>query len=150
MRFGDEALGVAEWVVGTITADAEIQALLGVTTALAAAARTWDSVAPEGTPFPFIIFQIGDGTDWNPVGLGDRLMVTFPVTVRATDKAESYAATAPIARRLYALLTGNHNAPVSQGGLILTGRRATAIQYPEQVNGIEYRHIGGLFSIITQ
>lgn len=150
MRLGDEAVGVAEWLTATITQDAAMQAALGVPDAAGAQARVWDGIAPVATPYPFITFTIGDGQDWNPVGSGDRVMTAFSITVKGTDKGESYAPMSALAKRLYTLLTGNHNAAIAQGGTILTGRRTQAIQYPEQANGIEYRHIGGTFSIITQ
>lgn len=150
MRYGDEGLAVATWLVQVISEDPGIQDALGVTDQAGALKRVWEGTAPEGTPFPFITFQVGEPQDWNPVGPSGRVFSAVPVTVKGTDEATSYAALSPIAQRLYALLVGNHNTLLTQGGLILTGHRDSGIQYPEQVNGVQYRHLGGLFQIITQ
>ena len=52
-------------------------------------------------------------------------------------------------RRLYALLHGNHNAPVADGGTILTGTRTGGLSYPEDASGVPYHHTGGLYTVFV-
>lgn len=150
MRFGDESQAIGEWVTSKLGADAALAALLGLHGHEVSRDRIWDSVAPEGTPAPWIVFQVGDWADVGVIGPDPRLMVSATLSVKAIDQAESYTRIQPIARRLVAVLHGTHNAAVSNGGLILTCLRQHGVQYPETGAGQPYRHLGAVYEVITQ
>jgi hypothetical protein len=149
MRYGDESEAIGEWLVAKITADAVLPGLMALGTDTITD-RVYDSVAQEGSRFPVITFQVGDWDDVRAVGPDPRLFVTASVQVKAIDQAETYGRIRPIARRLVAILNGSHNTTVSDGGIILTCLRRRGVKYPEQGNGLQYRHLGAVYEITTQ
>lgn len=146
MRHGDEQAQVLEWAYATLSADATLAGLLGVAVG-ALQGRVWPDTAPAGTQAPWIVYSAAEGLDTGPVGPGHRLLTTVPLNVRVVTEGDDPGAGAPIARRIYDLLQGNHNTAVSDGGLVLTCQRTTALSYPEDAGGIRYRHTGGLYAV---
>lgn len=146
MRHGDEDAQVAEWLYLTLAQDEELAAAVGVPLE-ALPDRVWPDVAPAGTPTPWVVYSFSDGIDYPGLGGGPRIMTTATVNVRAVTEGQDPGAAAAIQRRLYDLLVGNHNVALTGGGMILTGRRAQVLSYPETAAGIEYRHTGGLFTV---
>lgn len=145
-RYGDEGVQALEWAYGVLSADAELAELLDVPLN-ELPDRVWEGVAPAGTTSPWIILTTGEAQDVNVVGAYPRLMSRAPLTVKAVGQVSSYSPLAPIARRLYAALHGVTNAAVAEGGRIVTVQRQNGVQYPEQVQGIQYRHLGHLLQV---
>jgi hypothetical protein len=148
-------LTVADWVTDTLVGDSMpvtgLQALLGGSQA-SAAGRVWEGVAPEGTPYPFLTFTVGEIRVVGGVGLVE-IMARIPLTLKAVTQGESYAPLVPLVNRAVALISGQANIPtVTPGiaGLVLTCERIGGIQYPERDGGIEYRHLGGLYEVLAQ
>jgi hypothetical protein len=144
MRHGDEQAQVMEWVYATLSEDPILAGLAGVQPA-ELPTRVWPDVAPADTQAPWLVYSVGEALDTLPVGPHSRIHATVPVNVRWITLAERSSTAAPAARRLYALLHGARSEPVADGGFILTCRRTTALSYPEDAGGIQYRHTGGLF-----
>lgn len=145
-RYGDEQVQALEWAYAACTGSQALADAVGVTLANLPA-QVWEGAAPAEATGTLVILSASDPRDLNGVGDVDRLMAAVPLTVRATQQARSYDGLAPVARALYTLLHGVTNAPVANGGVILTCRREAGIQYPETVEGVQYRHLGHQFRV---
>lgn len=145
-RAGDELAQVAEWVYGLLSTDAALAEALGVPLS-ALPGRVWPDVAPSGTAAPWVVFSATDALDVLGIGAAARVFTAAALNVRVVTIGRDPGAASPAARRLYALLHGNHNAPLVGGGTILTCRRTEALNYGETAGGIDYRHTGGLFAV---
>jgi hypothetical protein len=146
VRHGDEQAQVLEWAYGVLSADAALAAALGVAVG-DLPGRVWPDVAPQDTPTPWVVYSAQEALDVLAVGPGARLVTTVPLNVRVVWRTDDPGQTGPAVRRIYALLHGNHNTPVSNGGLILTARRTTVLDYPDDTSGLRYRHTGGLYEV---
>lgn len=144
MRHGDEQAQVLEWAYATLTGDQALADALGVPLE-AMPDRTYPDVAPGGTPSPWVVYAAGEALDMGGLGPHRRAYTTVPLNVRVVWQTEDPGTPAPAARRLYELLHGVQNVPLADGGTILTVTRTTALSYPEDAGGIQYRHTGGLF-----
>lgn len=144
---GLEGISVVRWVWTTLTTDPTLQGLLGGTQA-SAEARVWEGVAPEGTGTPWVVFTVVEPRDVKVVGLA-QVFAMVQVQVKVVGKATSYGPLLPVYQRVHELLDGKTNQVVVDG-VVLTSERVSGIQFPERVNGIEYRHLGGLYETHTQ
>lgn len=145
-RIGDEGLQAMEWAYATLTADAGLAAALGVPVA-DLDDRVWADVAPPGISGTIVTITATDPTDTNAVGPGPRIHSRVTMTVKAIVEGQAYDPAAPVARAIYAALHGNPNAPVADGGTVLTCQRQTGVMFPEDANGTHYRHVGHLFRV---
>lgn len=146
MRHGDEQAQALEWAYGVLSTDQELADLLGVPlTGLPD--RVWAETAPSGTPAPWVVVSASQGLDRLGLGTVPRLGSVVPLNVRSVWQTRDPGAGAAVARRLYALLHGATNVPLADGGTILTVRRTTSLDYPEDAGGIQYRHTGGLYQV---
>jgi len=143
---GLEAITVARWVYATLTADPELQGILGGPEK--AAQRVVEGTY-GGTESLWITFTVLDPVDVKGVGLA-HLMSVVQVQVKVVAKATSYNAVIPAYQRVHELLEGRTHQEPAAGGLILTAQRVSGVKYPERVSGIEYRHLGGLYETETQ
>lgn len=144
MRHGDEQAQVLEWAYATLTTDQALADALGWNLERMPD-QAHPDVAPAGTASPWLVYSAGEAVDAGVLGPHARTFVTVPLNVRIIWETEDPGQPAPAARRLYALLHGAQNAPVTDGGTILTVRRTVALSYGEDAGGIQYRHTGGLF-----
>lgn len=147
MSAGLEGLTVSGWVYTRITTDAAVQAALGGSLA-AAQARVWEGVAPDGTAEPYVTFTVQDPLDVKVVGLV-QVMATVRFQVRVTAEGASYDAVKDAYAAVHAALEAQTNQQTPDG-LVLTCGRVSGYQFPERVNGIEYRHLGGLYETQAQ
>lgn len=146
MRLGDEGVQAMEWLYATITGSQDVADSLGV--ALEALPdRVWPDPAPGGTVAPFIVFSVSESLDALAVGPQPRIFTTVPAIVKVLDEARDYSGAAPVARALYAALVAQPPTPLAEGGHMLSATRTGGVQYPEQADGIEYRHLGHLLSV---
>lgn len=88
-------MDAATWIFNTLTNDAAISAKVG--------ARIYRDVAPEGTAFPFVVYQQVSKT---PVynAFYDRLMFNERWQVKAVDKGNLYSNIEPVASQIITLL----------------------------------------------
>jgi hypothetical protein len=149
--FGDEGLTVMEWAYQRLTTDATLAGVLQCANLAELTQRVWEAPAPDTAGYPFVTLQVGTPTELaQPIGPGPSTLVAVPLQVKAVDRAETYARIRPVARRLAELLQGNHNWSAGSGGLVLTSIRSEVVQYPESGSGIEYRHLGAVWTVQAQ
>lgn len=145
MRYGDEGLQAMEWAYTTLTGSQALATALGV--ALGDLDdRVWADVAPpvSGT---VVVINAADPVDVNAVGPGDRIHSRVTMTVKVIVEGRAYDPAAAPARVIYDLLHGALNVPLADGGLMLTARRMAGVMFPEEAQGIQYRHLGHLFQV---
>lgn len=114
---------------------------------LAAGAVAYKNVAPQGAPYPRIIWSLLSGRDINGAG-GVRVMTAPLFTVKTIDKEGNYAAQSALYDRVDLLLTTTRN--VQFDNVLIQGCvRQQGIEMPEVVENVQYNHIGGIYQIWT-
>lgn len=143
---GIEGITVARWVWSTLTNDTALQDLLGGPQGIQGRVKegTYDGAADT-----WVVYTLLEPQDVKGVGL-IHVMSRVQFQVKVVGKGASYTPLVPIYQRVHELLEGRTNQEPAQGGLILTAERVSGVQFPERANGIEYRHLGGLYETLTQ
>lgn len=143
---GIEGITVSRWIVQHLSADPDLQARAGGQAALQE--RIAEGTYAGSAPW-WIVFTILEPQDVKGVGMV-QIMSRVQFQVKAVTKGASYAPIVPIYQRVNTLLEAQQDQEPALGGLILTCERVSGVQYPERTDGIEYRHLGGLYEALTQ
>jgi len=134
-----ETVAIDKWLYSLLSTDAT---LLG-----AAPGGVHADAAPRGTAFPLVIIALQDATDGMSFN-GTRILVRATYQVKVVGQGASYSALDTAAGRIDALL---HRASGSvSGGVIYSCVRVEPFRYREDLDGIEYRHLGGFYEIQVQ
>lgn len=142
---GLEGITVARWVYTTLSTDPTLQGLLGG----ADATNRIKEGTYSGTAPVWVVYTILPPVDVKGVGM-TQLASAVQVQVKVVGTGSSYTPLIPVYQRVHALLESRTNQEPAQGGIILNAQRVSGVQYPERTNGIEYRHLGGLYETLTQ
>lgn len=133
----------ANWIYGTLTADATIAGIVGT--------RVYRDFAPQGAAMPAIIYQFQSSEDLNTAGV-NRIFTAHTVIVKAVDSTGSYGGNlATLAGRIDALMH-NVNARVTVGadsGYVWAWR-IRPFNLAEVSDGVQYRHFGGVYRVHAQ
>lgn len=147
-RMADISIAMQEWLVAALTGSQELADALQVElTDLPA--RIWDSTPPPEIPLPYISIVVTEPADVNTVPTIE-VMARAECTVKLVDEAESYEEIQAPAKAVHVALQGKTNVPLNGGGTMLSCRRLRVVAYPEQTEGIEYRHLGGTYEVYAQ
>lgn len=145
-RSGDEQQQVREWVFTRLSGDGLLAAAVGVDLA-DLPDHLWPDVAPADVEGRWIVYSAEASFPVQPLGPWDRLYVPVPLNIRCIARADDTSWAYAAIRRIHELLQGNWNHPGYGGAMILTGQRQSGLDYPEQAQGIRYRHVGGIYTI---
>lgn len=137
---GIEQDAAAQWIFSTLHGDATLQAL--VTGGL----DVYEGVAPEGSAFPSIVFQILSGRDVMVTG-AIRIWTELVVLVKVIGKQSSFAALAPIVARIDQLL--HKGSGTTSDGQTWGSIREQPFRLAEVENGIQYQSSGGLYRLFV-
>lgn len=130
---------------GRMAGDTTLNGLLGVP-ATGYAKNIYHQQAPAGAQFPYVIFQKQSGVPTEAMG-DPAAMDTDVWMVKAIDRGPSADQAESAASRITALL---NDAPLSiSGNTLLYLRRQSDVEYPEEVDGQMYHHVGSLFRLVT-
>lgn len=144
---GLEGITVLRWAVSRLTGDPTLQGLLG---GPQEAARRVVEGAYAGDASLWVTLTIlPDFQDVKGVGMV-QIMSRVQFQMKVVGRGTSYAPLIPVYQRAHELLEAAVAQEPAQGGVILTAERVSGVQYPERANGIEYRHLGGLYEALTQ
>lgn len=103
--------------------------------------RVYSGIAPSGATYPLIVFQIqSPGSDLIVVG-GNRVWAEPLVLARVIGKTGSWTTIAATADAIDAAL---HN---TSGGVVAWCKRESPFSLVELTNGVQYRHLGGLYRL---
>jgi len=128
-----ELLTIKAWLKGLLDGNA-----VGV------ADRVYDAPAPPGSTFPLVTFQYLDGADVRGVGPA-RIMTDGLWLVRAINQSNDYGTLSTIVDSIDSLLQGSHGA-----GSVLGSVRESPFELTEEVDGVKYIHLGGMYRIYAQ
>jgi hypothetical protein len=147
-RLADPAVAIQEWMVAALTGSQELADALALELA-DVPQRVWDSVPSTDADLPYIILTVSTPVDVGAVPMVE-VMARSEATALVVGQVESYDAINPVAIAVHHALQGQINIPLSGGGTMLSSRRLRAVAYPEQTNGVEYRHLGGTYEVYVQ
>lgn len=147
-RLADITVAIQEWVVTRLSTSVDLANALTIPLN-EVAARLWDATPPMDADLPYIEMNVSEPRDVGGVGMAE-VMASAEVTVKVVGREEGYEPLRPIAAAIHAALHGRTGDPVAGGGAVLSSRRVRALAYPEQTQGIEYRHLGGTYAVNAQ
>lgn len=146
-RLADISIAIQEWVASAVQTE-EMAAALAIPLA-DIPDRLWDSTPPVDAPLPYLEMVVTEPRDVGAVGLAE-VMAVSEVTVKVVGRVEAYEPIRPVAVAIHHALQGKTNVPLGGGGLMLSSERRRVVAYPEQTEGIEYRHLGGTYTVHAQ
>lgn len=127
---------VEPWLYATLSGDSTLAGLV---------AAVSGTLSATPLPLPFVSFAMQSSLDVTGFS-GDRISTDDLYQVKATGLGSSWDEVRPIARRIDALLH-RPNMVVGVAGGSLSCIRERTLQYPEVSDGLEYRHLGGIYRI---
>lgn len=134
-----ETLRVDQWLYERLSGDTTLSNLVG--------GRIYSYLAPQDAVLPFVLFSHQAGHDVRGVGPA-RIMTSLVYQVKAVGQGHSFGPLKAIADRLDTLLQGASGSVVD--GTVLMCVREQPVEYVETDDGVQYRHLGGLWRIIAQ
>jgi hypothetical protein len=133
-----EAVDVDQFLYERLSGDATLAGLLGE------GRRLWSGLAEQESSAPYVVWSPSTVTDRHVVG-ADRVMTVGVWMVKTVDRATSFPVDA--ANRVDELLDG---ASGEAGGTVVNKVvRESTVQYVEADQGVEWRHLGGMYRIWT-
>lgn len=131
---------VESWLYSRLSGDATLVSKVGT--------RIYAYVAPATADTPFVVFT-AQSPGFDVMGVGTaRVMLNCLYQVKVVVQDGSFNGAKDAADRIDALLHGATGTPA--GGQVLGCVREGPLAYAEVSDGIEYRHLGGLYRIWVQ
>lgn len=100
--------------------------------------------APQGTPYPFLTYQMMSGIDYAAVG-AYRIWTNLIYLVKVVGRSADYQTLRTAVARVDALL--HRGSGTAADGTIWACVREQTIRMPEIVSGDQYRHDGALYRL---
>jgi hypothetical protein len=125
--------------------DTTLNNLLG-TPAAGFAESIYYQQAPDEAQFPFVVFHKQSGIPTET--FADPSAIESDVwMVKGVDRNTTADTSEAIQARLQTLL---NDAPLTiSGSVLLYLRRQSDVDYPETVDGVQYKHAGSLYRLVT-
>lgn len=133
-----ELSAVDKWLYTMLSTDAALTAIVST--------RVYDTLAVESATFPYVVFRYQGGSDVRTNGAG-RIMVSSVYQVKVIGKGVPFSSLTAAASRIDALLNAKYGA--NSDGQVWAVREQP-IKYLELDNGVQYRHLGGLYRVWSQ
>lgn len=131
---------VESWLYSRLSTDAALAAEVGN--------RIYAYVAPARTATPYVVFS-AQSPGFDVMGVGTaRVMLNCLYQVKVVVQDASFSGAKKAADRIDELLHGATGTPA--GGQVLGCVREGPLAYAEVSDGVEYRHLGGLYRIWVQ
>jgi hypothetical protein len=142
----DETTRVDVWLQGVLAGNSTLTALVGAGTPRIHADRV-----PQGEPFPAVVHQLQGVVDVRTATSAARIMISGVWLVKGIVKAETYQGTLrSIADAIDALLEESPGGAADTDGVVFASVREAPFRLAELDEGVEYRHLGGLYRIVAQ
>ena len=135
----DETSRVARYLFDTLNGDVELMSM---------AAGVFEAPAPEGCSFPLVCFSLLSAMDTTTGDTLQRIFSHQVWTVFAVVEDVSFSSAVPIIDRVDALLEGS--AGEADGAVIYKVSREGSVRLVEEIEGKQYRHLGGEYRILAQ
>lgn len=138
---GTETTAAEKWLYETLHNDATILAVVSH--------RIYSYQAPQGTAFPYIVFELSDAPR-DVVGVGARrIWSNLYYVVRVVWEGQGMAAYKSTVARIDTLLHARSGTSNSDGH-VLGCVRESPVSYVEDDDGRRYNHQGGLYRLWAQ
>jgi hypothetical protein len=135
-----ETTGIIDpWLWATLSEDATLIGLIGDLDHLSGTLST----AP--LPLPYVTFMCQSSRDVGGVG-GIRISTDNLYIVKAVAQGGTWDDVNQIAGRIDSLIH-RPSSVMTEGSGSLTCVRESIVQYPEVTEGLQYRHLGGIYRI---
>lgn len=132
-----ETARIRAWIYLTITGDPALAGLIGT--------KCYHGVAPAGTAFPYVVFQmLSPGNDLIALGAA-RIWANPLYLIKAVTKGSSTGPIEPIDNRIDALLHAKSGTVTN--GVIWECVRERPHEQPELTDGVMYMNLGGEYRI---
>lgn len=132
-------------IYGKLAGDTSLNNLLGAAPS-GYSKSIYHDQAPAGAGFPYVI--LGKQAGFPTEAFGDpSALETDTWMVKGVDRNTTADLAEQIAARIIFLL--NDAALSISGSNLLYIRRSGDVEYPEETDGVFYRHAGALFRIVT-
>lgn len=130
-------------MIETSPAEAFIYATLNAAPPLAGG-RIYQGIAPQGTSFPYVVYQFQGGADLDTQRVA-RVWADLVYLVKAVTTGSSFAAIRAIADAIDARLHGASGATADAA--VDACVREQPFQLTEADGGVNYRHLGGVYRL---
>lgn len=128
------------WLYGVLSSDGALLALVGT--------RVYADLAPDGTQLPVVIYQMQSARDRMMVG-STRIWSDQLYLVRGIAETPAYGGDLlTIADRIDVVLHAASGSTVE--GTVFECVREREFRMVETINGRQYRHLGGVYRILTR
>lgn len=131
---------------GKLAGDTTLNALLATPNIAGFPKSIYYEEAPAGAAYPYIIFNQQSGVPTEAF-TDPSALETDVWLVKAVDRNTTADVAESIRARCVVLL--NDTTLSISGASLLYLRRRSDVRYPENTDGIQYRHAGSLFRLIT-
>jgi hypothetical protein len=133
-------------IYGRLAGDTTLNGMLG-SPAPNYAKSIYHQKAPDGAAFPFVVFSKSAG---NPTeAFSDPSALETDIwLVKGVDRSNSTDTAEAIQARLQALLN-DASLSIAGGVTLLYLRRTSDVEYDETEDGVEYKHAGGLYRLVS-
>lgn len=137
----NESIRIAQWIFETVNGSSAVTSVVG-------AGNIHELPAPQGTSYPFVGFSQLSSVDVVEQA-HFRIMVNELWNIRVIDESRSYTdEMITVADALDSLF---HRADgTADGATIFSSTREEPFRLPEDKDGKEYRHLGGVYRIYAQ
>lgn len=133
-------------IYGRMAGDTTLNSLLG-TPAAGYSKSIYDAVAPEGAPFPFVVFHKQSGLPTQAFG-DPSALETDVWLIKAVDRSDSGDTAEAISARVTALMNDGVLS-ISGAVLLFLRRQSDAATYTEVIDGVQHRHVGCLYRLVS-
>lgn len=129
---------IEKWLYAALAGDSAISAAIG--------ARVFNAIAPQGTAFPFVIFNFQAGTDVQGNGTA-RVQSEAVFLVKVVSQGPPDATARTVADRIDEVVGKAVHAALDS--YLFSGRRESPFRFVEAVGDVRFHHVGGLYRITT-
>lgn len=135
-----ESTAIDRWLNTVLAADAALAAVVGT--------RIYADQAPDSAPLPVVIYQVQSSRDLMALG-AHRVWANTLYVVRGIAQTIAYGGNLiTIADRIDAVLHAASGSTVE--GEVYECVREGEFRMTETANGVQYRHLGGLYRILAK
>lgn len=138
---GNELGKTSAFLVSKLTNDATVASLVGT--------RIHRNRRPPDGPLPCIVFSLIGSPDVQAIGARQRLFTRPLYLIKAITEGTDDTVGDAIATAIDNALVGQSDFVGSDGLVKLGVYRTEPIEYVEEVDGVQYNHIGGQYRIFV-
>jgi hypothetical protein len=127
------------WLYTVLSTDAQLVAVVGT--------QIYADVAPIDATYPVVVYSSQANHDVSALG-AKRIFNSAVYQVKVIGQVASYGPLRVPANRIEALLHGKSGS--TPDGTVISAVRESFVRYSEVDNGLQYRHLGGLYRLQMQ